>query len=401
MSLPLQIDSAASVRVPTHGRGSVVVPILAASLLAWGGSQAAGQDRSGEGTGSPGAAGSGSCPPSEEPSLAALAGTVRDGASQVSLPGARILVEIRGGDADGPGADGRLEEEVAADGSYLLCGLPPYTELEARAVFAGWESAPKTVTLAPGGRARRDFELAVGETGPGRLVGRVTDRETGRPLDAVEIVLVGSGSDGGPGRLVTDGRGRFAAEELAPGQYRVELRRLGYGSLREWVTLPPRRTLQVDVELAAVPITVEPLVVTTVRSRRLEEKGFYGRRAWAKGQGVGHFRTRADIERRGPQRISQMIAEVPGMGIDCRGTPLRCELRLTRSPLCRRANVYLNGVRVVRAENPMEEVTVDELVLPHDVEGLEIYPGAASLPAEFSGDTGRCGAVAIWTRSGP
>ena len=37
-------------------------------------------------------------------------------------------------------------------------------------------------------------------------------------------------------------------------------------------------------------------------------------------------------------------------------------------------------------------------VRPEDVEGLEIYRGAASLPPEFNKGSAMCGAVVIWTR---
>lgn len=44
--------------------------------------------------------------------------------------------------------------------------------------------------------------------------------------------------------------------------------------------------------------------------------------------------------------------------------------------------------------------TVDEISVT-DVHGIEVYPGAASLPAEFGSikPAGWCGFVMIWTRS--
>lgn len=43
-------------------------------------------------------------------------------------------------------------------------------------------------------------------------------------------------------------------------------------------------------------------------------------------------------------------------------------------------------------------MSLDNLVHPSDVAAIEAYAGAASVPAEFGGSTGRCGAIAIWTR---
>jgi outer membrane receptor for ferrienterochelin and colicin len=34
------------------------------------------------------------------------------------------------------------------------------------------------------------------------------------------------------------------------------------------------------------------------------------------------------------------------------------------------------------------------------IEGIEVYKGAAQLPAEFGGSNSMCGVVAIWTKRG-
>jgi hypothetical protein len=47
---------------------------------------------------------------------------------------------------------------------------------------------------------------------------------------------------------------------------------------------------------------------------------------------------------------------------------------------------------------PISEMDIDDLVLPADVEGIEIYDGAGGLPPGFGGSFGGCGVIAIWTR---
>lgn len=62
--------------------------------------------------------------------------------------------------------------------------------------------------------------------------------------------------------------------------------------------------------------------------------------------------------------------------------------------------VYLDGAkissRLTRAD--LEEmVRVIDSIPSSEIAGIEIYPGAASVPGQFAGlDTG-CGVVAIWT----
>lgn len=41
---------------------------------------------------------------------------------------------------------------------------------------------------------------------------------------------------------------------------------------------------------------------------------------------------------------------------------------------------------------------IDE-ILPGDVEGMEIYRGAATIPAEYNKGTAICGLILIWTRN--
>ncbi|WP_423924508.1 carboxypeptidase regulatory-like domain-containing protein [Candidatus Palauibacter sp.] len=42
--------------------------------------------------------------------------------------------------------------------------------------------------------------------------------------------------------------------------------------------------------------------------------------------------------------------------------------------------------------------SINDLVLPTEIAGIEVYTGAAALPAEFGGHDARCGAVVIWTK---
>jgi hypothetical protein len=44
--------------------------------------------------------------------------------------------------------------------------------------------------------------------------------------------------------------------------------------------------------------------------------------------------------------------------------------------------------------------SVDGLVIPAEVEAVEVYDGPGSLPAEFGGSNAGCGVVVIWTRRG-
>ena len=67
---------------------------------------------------------------------------------------------------------------------------------------------------------------------------------------------------------------------------------------------------------------------------------------------------------------------------------------------CDNTNVYIDGVRVIRDTSPDVEVTLDDFVLASEITAMEVYRGAAEIPAEFGGAVGRCGAIVIWTGTG-
>ena len=136
---------------------------------------------------------------------------------------------------------------------------------------------------------------------------------------------------------------------------------------------------------------MEPLVATVTRSRRLEIKGFYERKLWGELVSGGTFFTAADIERRRPQRISHMIADMSGIRLGRDGRFYSTRLSAGFSGAGCNIKTFLDNVDVTK-------VRVDALVLPVEVAGVEIYKGPASLPAEFGGSDTRCGAIVIWTK---
>ena len=83
-----------------------------------------------------------------------------------------------------------------------------------------------------------------------------------------------------------------------------------------------------------------PIVATAARSRRLEIKGFYERKYWGELVGGGTFFTTADIERRNPIRISHLVADAPGVRLECGLLGARCRI------INRRASSDLNPAAV-------------------------------------------------------
>ena len=165
-----------------------------------------------------------------------LEGTVRDGATGVPLPGARVKAVAV--------AAGTEEVETIADhaGRYRFCGLPSAGPLLAWARYAREEGTPVSLAFPDTGTAVRDLEVAVSR--PGELVGRVRALETGGPLRGADVVLEGTDRT-----ARTNERGWFQIPDLPPGDYVVVVRAQGYADGRKTVTIRSGRTAEVRLAL--------------------------------------------------------------------------------------------------------------------------------------------------------
>jgi len=109
-----------------------------------------------------------------------------------------------------------------------------------------------TVLFAPPARA---------QTTTGALQGTVQAAQTGVPL-AYAVVSIPQLSL----ERFTDGVGRFLLTALAPGQYTVQVRRIGFTPFRGVVTIEAGVTTRLDVQLAPIPVRMQSLTVRALAS---------------------------------------------------------------------------------------------------------------------------------------
>ena len=312
---------------------------------------------------------------------------IRDESGTVPVPAATVV--LRWTDTD----RGRrpVREEAAFDGQLILCAPPDARQVTAWAEFEDISSEEAVVPIVAGTLHEVELRLRSGPVSTGRLIGQIRDARTGRPVATAAVSLDGRTEAG-----QTNRRGRFVLSGVPVGVYELSVRHLGYAPLSHPVWVSRGITTEVEVDLVADPVEMEPLVATTTRLRRLEIKGFYERKHWGELLGTGAFYTQEDIERRRPILISHMIADEPGVRLDCRMRRRSCLVVNSRASTglgggpCS-FSVYLDGMS-------MRGGAIDELVRPVEIAGVEIYRGAASVPAEFGGPAARCGVVAVWTR---
>ena len=327
-------------------------------------------------------------------------GLVGDTEAGVPLPGA--IVEASWTTAGG--TEAKSSAAAGALGDYTLCGLPLDVQLTLRARFGGFSGVSETIRLEVVEPFQLDLKVSFGQAAvrlededrPGRILGTVLDRESGGTIGAADVVVSGGRA------AASDATGHFVFKDISPGEHSVTVRHLGYKPVEESIIVPANRTVEMRVELAAEPFELEPIVVTTVRDPRLEVQGFYERKQWSDRTGLGYFVTRDEIQRRNPQRITHVFSMIPGVRVSCAGGIGSCFVEMARtspSAGCTQPNVYLDGVKVLR-DNQRTRESVDMLVLPHEVAGIEVYRGPSEVPAEYHGADARCGAVVIWTQGG-
>ncbi|RMH22742.1 MAG: hypothetical protein D6701_01140 [Gemmatimonadetes bacterium] len=310
-------------------------------------------------------------------------GYVRDDISGVAIPRARVTARWW------DGSEHRRDLLTDGFGRYVLCGMPRDRVVSVSAEFLGVRGNPARVDPTPG-LLRRDLGLRIGRSG--RIVGRVVDYDTGRPVEAAEVKL-----DAGLRTVLTGQDGRFMLDDVPRGRHLLSIDHLAYGTVSDTVVVA-FETLEIDAQLSQRAIEIEGLTVS-VRSRALEINGFYQRRE----EGLGAYITRADIERAAHTSINDVLATVPGVRLIPRrgGTG---EMDIVLRQRCR--PIYVVDGQVM----PPVGFRIQDLV-PRDIEGIEIYRSELEIPPQYRRPrrdlstfgvvptvSTPCGAVLIWTR---
>lgn len=203
--------------------------------------------------------------------------------------------------------------------------------------------------------------------------------------------------------METDRNGRFVFSELVPGRYEVTIAVIGIPPVSMEIVLAPGEAYHTRIVLSDDPQRLGDIIVSeparpTSTEQRLE--GFERRRR----RGLGVFLTADDLARRNPRVLSDALVNINGTRLMDRGSgkvvissrgliPQQVQGGKVAAPCILR--LVLDGQTLPAG------TSVDE-VKPEEVAGIEIYPGAASLPVElghFQEDSW-CGAVVIWTKGG-
>jgi len=188
----------------------------------------------------------------------------------------------------------------------------------------------------------------------------------------------------------SDDAGQFTATRVNAGTLWLRVRRIGYRPESLLVTVVPGQSIAPTVVMRQIAQSIAAVKVIGRRDLIGPMAGFYKRLQMGVG---GRFFTQADIAKRQPARMTDLLRSVPGIRIESRGFDNKVRIRGSRcSPL-----VWLDGQGLFAGEFDLDSVD------PASFEGIEVYSGPATVPLEFQGNqrvSSSCGTVVLWSRRG-
>ncbi|MFZ5624091.1 MAG: carboxypeptidase regulatory-like domain-containing protein [Gemmatimonadota bacterium] len=225
--------------------------------------------------------------------------------------------------------------------------------------------------------------LAQGKPQSGGVVlrGMVVDT-AGTPVRGAEVTVLK------PSMTATTGQGgRFILAGIPGGVSTIRVRYIDYRPLYFDLTARDGDTVNVVITVEKAPVALPEVVVYgkddstevgRIPTSRLQ--GFFERRA----RGLGDYLGPEDIARINPLRVADLFRNIPGFKTSATGgviPPVRCS----------GTAVWINGAQVRGGLN-----NALSMVLPNDIQAMEVYKGAGETPPEYA-QFGNC-AVVIWTR---
>jgi hypothetical protein len=234
----------------------------------------------------------------------------------------------------------------------------------------------------------------------GAVVGRVLEFSSDSVVAQARVELLDS-RQRRVAMATADAAGAFRFAELRPGTYHLRATASGYREVMTPDLTVAGEAVHVVVRMGIDVVPLAPLEVTTrpaAAHRNVALAGFLDRAERRMG---GAFILLDEIEERQPRHITDLIRVAGSMTVIDHA---RGGIVLNNRTQCA-PSVYIDG-RFIAGSYPGTslggERVFDAINSVHwsQVEGIEVYSGVSTVPAEFSGSRAGCGVVAIWLRRG-
>jgi outer membrane receptor protein involved in Fe transport len=183
------------------------------------------------------------------------------------------------------------------------------------------------------------------------------------------------------------------------------LRRIGYTLGNLTLDVSPGDTVRATY---AMKLAAQTLAAVNVRDTLTSTSPLlrdFERRV-ANHAGSATYITRSEIERRKPSRTTDLLRRVSSISIADSSGVLMAVTRRLQKPVVRRG---AGGLFADLADCPLQVAIDGQLkewgyainsIPPEEIHGIEIYPGPATIPAEYASmrRDANCGLLIIWTR---
>jgi hypothetical protein len=219
--------------------------------------------------------------------------------------------------------------------------------------------------------------------------GRLIDQYTNQPIAGATVGLVKPDNSPMGVTAKTDNNGNFSLRAPGPGVYRLSANIAGYiAAQTPAFELGGGDDIHLTWRLLAGAVQLRPIAITSSpRSTSGRLGGFYDR---MQRHGFGYFISSDQIQKQRPFFVSDLLRTVPGLQVLPSGRGFGNIVRTIEG--CTPA-IFLDGVRF-----PLMGESIDDIVNPMNIEGIEVYPHATEAPAEFMTAGNNCGVIAIWTK---
>lgn len=228
---------------------------------------------------------------------------------------------------------------------------------------------------------------------------------TGAQGQALPNTVLDIADPSGMRRTITTGPGgKGLAAALTPGELSVVTRHIGYAPGKITANVGPgRNTVPIILSENAAPTLDTVRVVAGQRLYGIQRNDEFEQRRAMKLATVSY--DRADIVKRNPTDISDMLLGVPSLQLRASdkygGLVAMSSRSMDITPSGEIRNCYVTVMVDGVVKNPQgEPFDLRLLPPPGDIHGVEVFAGGASIPLQYGG-VGKdkwCGLIAVWTR---
>jgi hypothetical protein len=224
------------------------------------------------------------------------------------------------------------------------------------------------------------------------IAGTLLEDPTNRPISGASVSLVAAPSAQVAAAVTTGNDGGFSLRAPGPGIYRLLATLPGYRTaLSPAIALQTGDQVNFTWRIVSDTFRLRPIVVTANTRENTNRIGGFADRM--RRNAFGRFITRDQLDKIHPIWVTDALRTMPGLQVVPSPRGFGYDVLTTEG--CR-PNVYLDGLRF-----PLMGETIDQIVSPSEIDGIEVYAHAAEVPAEFQSVNNSCGAIVIWTRRGP